>query len=125
MDDNKRNHIKTFNCHGYQATLDSQWKRWLIVFELFADGNSLIINEENANSRQRRCALLLHLVGTDVQDIFYTLLNIGDGKDYKKAMDALNTYFVPKLNTLGTASDSLHKHLGRQFISLQPDSGRQ
>jgi len=48
-----------------------------MVFELFADG------------RQRRCALLLHLVGTDVQDIFYTLLNIGDGKDYKKAMDAV------------------------------------
>ena len=106
------------------STVMATKQRWLIVFELFADRNSLIINEENANSRQRRCALLLYLAGTDIQDI-YTLLNIGDVKDYKKAKDALNAYFVPKFNMLGTASDSLHKHLGRQFVSLQPDSGGQ
>ena len=99
MDDNERSHIKTFDCHGDQNTLGLRWKRWLTAFELFADGKGLILNEENANNRQRRRALLLHLAGINVQDIFSTLPNTGDAKDYKKAVDALNAYFVPKVDT--------------------------
>ena len=57
MDDNERNHIKTFDCHGDQNTLGLRWKRWLTAFELFADGKGLILNEDNANNRQRRRAL--------------------------------------------------------------------
>ena len=64
-----------------------RWKRWLRAFELFADGKGLILNEENINNRQRRHALLLHLAGTDVQDIFSTLPKTGDARDYKKAVD--------------------------------------
>ena len=98
MDDNERNHIKTFDCHGDRNTLGLRWKRWLIAFELFADGKGLILNEETATNRQRRRALLLHLAGTDVQDIFYTLPDTGDAKD-EKAVDALNAYYVPKVYT--------------------------
>ena len=43
--------------------------------------------------------MLLHLASTDVQEIFYTLPGTGDAKDYKKAVDALNAYFVPKVDT--------------------------
>ena len=99
MDNNERNHIKSFDCQGDRNTLGLRWKCWLIAFELFADGKGLILNEENANNRQRRRALLLHLAGTDVQDIFYILPDTGDAKDYKKAVDALNAYFVPKVDT--------------------------
>ena len=74
-------------------------ERWLFAFELFADGKGLILDEENVNNRQRRRALLLHLAGTDVEDIFYTLPDTGDGKDYKKAVDAPNAYFIPKVDT--------------------------
>ena len=49
--------------------------------------------------KQRRRALLLHLAGPDVQDIFSTLPDTGDPKDYKKAVKALNAYFVLKVNT--------------------------
>ena len=49
MDDHERNHIKTFDCYGDQ--------------NLFADGKGLILNEENANNRQRRHALLLPFSG--------------------------------------------------------------
>ena len=98
MDDNERNHIKSFDCHGDQNTLGLRWKRWLTAFELFADGKGLILNEENANNRQRKRALLLYLAGTDVQDIFSTLSDTGDAKNYKKAVDALNAYFVPKVD---------------------------
>ena len=99
MNDDERNHIKTFDCHGDQNTLGLREKRWLIAFELFADGKGLILNEESANNMQRRRALLLHLAGTDVQDIFFTLPDTGDGKDYRKAVNALNVYFVPKVDT--------------------------
>ena len=67
MDDNERNHVKTFDCHGDQNTLGLRWKRWLTAFELFADGKSLILNEDNANNRHRRRSLMLHVAGPDVQ----------------------------------------------------------
>ena len=99
IDDNERNHIKTFDCHGDRNTLGLRWKRWLIAFELFANGKGLISNEENVNNRPRRRALLLNLAGTDVQNIFYTLPDTGGAKDYKKAVDALKAYFVSKVDT--------------------------
>ena len=39
------------------------------------------------------------MAGTDVQDIFYTLPDTGDAKDYRKGVDALNAYFVPMVDT--------------------------
>ena len=78
---NKRNLIKTFDCHSNQNMLGLRWKHWLIAFELFADGKGLILNEENVNNRERRQAWLLHFAGTDIQDIFYTLPDAGGGKD--------------------------------------------
>ena len=119
MNDNERNHIKTFDCHGDQNTLGLRWKRWLVAFELFADGKGLVVNDENANNRQRRRALLLHLAGTDVQDIFFTLPDTGDVKDYKKAVDALNAYFVPKVDT------TYARHCFRQLTQAPGESVRQ
>ena len=68
-------------------------QRWLAAFELFAD------NANNANKRQRRRALMLHLAGPAVQDIFLNLPNTGDVKDYRKAVAALNAYLAPKVDT--------------------------
>ena len=34
-----------------------------------------------------------------MSDTFFTLPDTGDAKDYKKAHEALTTYFVPKKNT--------------------------
>ena len=119
MDDNERNHIKTFDCHGDQNTLGLRWKRWLTAFELFADGKGLILNEDNANNRQKRRALMLHLEGPDVQDIFLTLPNKGDVKDYRKAVDALNAYFAPKVDT------TYARHCFRQLIQAPGETIRQ
>ena len=63
---------------------------------------------------------MLHLVGPNVQDIFLTLPNTGDVKDYQKAVDALNAYFAPKVNT--TYARHCFRHQGEQSDSLQPDS---
>lgn len=43
---------------------------------------------------------MLHLSGPDVQDIFLTMPNTGDMKDYRKAVNALNAYFAPKVDTM-------------------------
>ena len=51
LDDDER----TFDCHGDKNTLGLRWKRWLTVFERFADGKGLILNEDNANNRQETC----------------------------------------------------------------------
>ena len=77
------------------------------------------MNEENANNRQRRRALLLHLAGADVQDILYTLPDTGDAKDYKKAVDALNAYFVLKVDT------TYARHCFRQLTQAPGETIRQ
>ena len=119
MDDNERNHIKTFDCHGDQNTLGLRWKRWLTAFELFAVGKGLILNEDNANNRQRRGALMLHLAGPDVQDLFLTLPNTGDVKDYRKAVDALNAYFAPIVDS------TYARHCFRQLAQVPGETIRQ
>ena len=75
--------------------------------------------EDNANSRQRRRALLLHLAGHDVQDTFLTLPNTGDGQHYRKAVDALNAYLAPKVGT------TYARHCFRQLVQAPGETIRQ
>lgn len=103
--------IQNFACYAEPATLGSRWKRWLTSFELYADGKGLILTEDStAATKQRRRALLLHLAGPDVQDVFSTLPDTGEPTDYHEAVDALNDYFVPQVNT------ALARHA---FLKLQ------
>ena len=101
--------IQTFACYTDPATLGPRWTRWLTSFELYADGKGLIIDADaTAVVKQRRRALLLHLAGPDVQDVFQTLPDTGEVTDYAKAVTALNTYFVPKVNS-AYARQTFHK----------------
>ena len=43
-------------------------------------------------------ALLLYLLGTNVQEIFETLPDTAADNDYDRAITCLNTYFKPKAN---------------------------
>ena len=79
----------------------------------------MIINEENANNKQRIRALLLYLAGPDVQDIFSTLPDTGDAKDYKKVVEALNAYFVPKVDA------TYARHSFRQLSQAPRETTRQ
>ena len=45
----------------------------------------------------RKRALLLYSAGEEVSDIFKTLPDQGEEKDYAKAVTALNVIFSPKL----------------------------
>ena len=50
-------------------------------------------------TKQRRRAILLHLARPDVQEIFTTSTETGDATDYNRAVEALNAYFVPQVNS--------------------------
>ena len=50
------------------------------------------------NDASRKRALLLHYVGEDVNDIFETLPDRGEEKDFKEACEALTQYFIPRKN---------------------------
>ena len=91
--------IQKFHCTGDATNLGPQWTRWLSRFEIYADSKGLIVVPDKDDNKQRRRALLLHLAGEEVQDIFDTLPDTGEARDYAQAVDALNTYFVPKKNT--------------------------
>ena len=119
------NNVPKFEPFGEPSTLGPRWTRWLSGFELFADGKGLIIEhlldtatveavQRQHTVRQRRRALLLHSAGADVQDIFLTLTETGDRREYDVAVTALNNYFVPKVNNA----------LARQvFHSINPATG--
>ena len=57
-----------------------------------------MINEDNANNRQRRRALMLHLVGPDVQ--YYFPYPAEHRRCEGLPVDALNAYFAPKVDTM-------------------------
>jgi len=52
--------------------------------------------------------MLLHLAGPDVQEIFTTLTETGDATNYTSAVEALNAYFVPQVNS-AFARQTLHQ----------------
>ena len=66
---------------------------------MYADSKGLIIQADKADNKVQRRALLLHSAGEAVQEIFETLAETGEAKDYEKAVKALNDYFIPKVNS--------------------------
>lgn len=44
--------------------------------------------------------MLLHWAGPDMQEIFTTLTETGDTTDYNRAVEVLNAYLVPQVNSV-------------------------
>ena len=96
------------------TTGDEGWQQTFQIFRLLTstktttqvlDGRNglkrlerLFIGMKLEDDKQKR-ALLLHYAGPDVDDIFDTLTDTGEDKDYKKAVEKLNEYFNPQINT--------------------------
>lgn len=66
---------------------------------MYADSKSLIIQADKADNKFQRGALLLHSAGEAIQDIFETLEDTYEAKDYEKAVIALYDYRIPKVNS--------------------------
>ena len=86
--------LPSFDAVGEPATLTHRWLTWKEEFELYVTASGI------SDPTQKR-ALLLHLDGPKVRDIFtihaIPKKNRGDVKDYKKAMDALSEHFIYRL----------------------------
>ena len=80
-----------FSVHEDDASVGPRWKKWLKRFEMY-----LAAHEVKDPTRKR--ALLLYSAGEEVADIFETLPDQGEEKEYDKAVTALNAYFQPKVN---------------------------
>ena len=48
---------------------------------------------------KRKPVLLLHYAGEEINDIFETLPDTREEKNYQAAIDALNTHFAPSANS--------------------------
>lgn len=76
-----------------------KWEQYYKRFEYY-------IRAQNVTKDEQKKALLLHVAGEEVQDLFETLPNTGT--TYAEALAALNTYFEPKKNI------AFERHLFRQ-----------
>ncbi len=79
-----------------------RWERWKSAFNLCLVGRGVTVDVQ-------RKAILLHVAGFDVQEIYYTLVGPEDDKDYEGTMKVLDDYFIPKINV------SFERHLFRQI----------
>lgn len=81
----------SFSVHEDDASVGPRWKKWLKRFEMYLAAHDM-------KDPTRKRALLLYSAGEEVSDIFETLPDQGEEKEYTKAVTALNAYFQPKVN---------------------------
>ena len=82
-----------------------RWRRWLRSFEFMCKGRAISDPEQQG-------ALLMHLAGEQVQDIYETLSPVGDEtkkNEYEVVVDRLNEHFIPKTNK------TFERHLFRKM----------
>lgn len=82
----------SFGDSSDQTNVGPRWEKWLGRLE-----NFFVAFDIKDDTRKR--AMLLHFAGESVSDIFNTLSDTGEEKDYKKAKDSLTKYFLPTKNT--------------------------
>ena len=71
----------------------ARWTQWLERFTIYLLATNI------TDDAQKR-ALLLYQAGAEVHEIFKTLTDTGEAKDYKKAVDALTKHFEPEKNQI-------------------------
>ena len=81
----------SFSVHEDDTSVGPRWEKWLKRFEIY-----LAAHDVKYPTRKR--SLLLYFAGEEVSDIFGTLPDQGEAKDYEKAVTTLNAYFQPKVN---------------------------
>ena len=78
-----------FKVSGEHTNLNKSWEQYLKRFEYY-------IKAANVTRDEQKRALLLHISGYEVQDIFQTFED--QGTTYEHNVDKLSEYFKPKKN---------------------------
>ncbi|PFX12441.1 Uncharacterized protein K02A2.6 [Stylophora pistillata] len=94
--------LEPFNPKGEAHNLSQRWKRWKRAFDLYVTRKGV------SNDAQKR-ALLLHVAGMDVEEIYFTLAGDGEDVSFQATLQVLDDYFVPKSNF------PFERHLFRQI----------
>ena len=81
--------IPPFDPFEQAGSVGPRWTRWKTRLQYYIDARGITVDN-------RKRALLLHLVGPAVQDIFATLSDTGTS--YTEALNSLETYFSPQKN---------------------------
>uniref|UniRef100_A0A3P9MCB8 Gypsy retrotransposon integrase-like protein 1 n=1 Tax=Oryzias latipes TaxID=8090 RepID=A0A3P9MCB8_ORYLA len=101
--------VAPFDVLSDSANVGVRWQKWLSSFKLYLAASGV---REDARKR----ALLLHLSGAEVQDIFFTLDDAGNDDSYEAAVNKLNAYFTPQKNI------PYERHVFRQAEQSQGES---
>lgn len=86
--------IKQFDLSRNIASRAPRWKHWKRAFSFY-------MTSKDITSEAQKKALLLHMAGMDIQDLFDTLTAPaagGESSEYKTTLKALDDYFTPKVN---------------------------
>ncbi|CAB4007708.1 Retrovirus-related Pol poly from transposon opus, partial [Paramuricea clavata] len=92
---------------GETSTISQQWRKWIKSFEYYIAASGI-------NDKKQQRAILLHLAGPEVQDIFETLEDTGN--DLDTAIAKLTSYFEPQKNI------PFERHNFRQTTQLQGET---
>jgi hypothetical protein len=99
--------IVPFDCCADPATLGQRWRRWKRSLEYY-------LSAKGVTDVGQKKALLLHLAGPAIQDVFDTLPELvgkgtADLDEYQKAMKKLDNHFGPQVNV------PYERHIFRQM----------
>jgi hypothetical protein len=83
--------VVPFDPHNDPSSVGSRWKKWLSDFDIY------ILASGIKDDGQKR-ALLLHLGGPDLRELFETLDSTGNS--FEEAREALTKYLTPKVNLI-------------------------
>ena len=79
-----------FDTESEPTSLGIKWKKWILRLE------NLFVALDIKDKAQQK-ALLLHYVGANLSDIYYTLAS-EDDKEYQQVKEKLEAHFEPKVN---------------------------
>ena len=83
--------LEPFNLKGEPHSLSQRWRSWKRAFNLYVTGKGV------SDDAQKR-ALFLHVMGMDVQEIYFTLAADAESATFEATVKVLDDYFVPKAN---------------------------
>ena len=98
--------LPAFDTKSDPNNLSEKWKKWLRSFQYLTKGRAITGDEQKA-------ALLLHLAGSDVQDLYETLNAVGDETTKSETdivIDRLNHHFTP------ITDKTFERHLFRKIV---------
>ena len=73
--------LEAFDPKGDPHSLSQRWKRWKRAFNLYVTGKGV------TNDAQKR-ALLLHVAGMDVQEMYFTLAGADENTEFEATLTA-------------------------------------